>query len=163
MIREGIAHVKLCMQLYRIQIDNGRYFLHEHPSGAWSWKLPDVDKLMRIPGVMHRTGHMCPHGMTSVDAQGEDLVLKPTRWMSNSAALLDEVAKRCAGGHRHVQLVNGRARAAAIYPQRLCYAILRGLRQQLTNDRIMNVNNIGTVCEDPEEQQLARMHDLFWR
>ena len=129
MIREGIAHIKFCTTLYNMQIDGGRYFLHEHPSGAWSWKLPDVDKLMSRPGVAQRRGHMCPHGMHSHDAQGAGLVLKPTTWLSNSAALLDAVALMCSGGHRHVHLVNGRAAAAAVYPERLCYAILRGLRK----------------------------------
>ena len=35
--------------------------------------------------------------------------------------------------HRHVQLINGRAKHAQVYPPKLVSAILRGLRQELRN------------------------------
>jgi hypothetical protein len=31
MKKEGMDHLKFCMMLYRIQVENGMYFLHEHP------------------------------------------------------------------------------------------------------------------------------------
>ena len=50
--------------------------------------------------------------------------------------------KRCSnsGGaddHEHASLQSGRAAQAAIYPERLCYAILKGLRKQLIHDGAM--------------------------
>jgi len=144
-----------------MQIDGGRYFLHEHPAGAFSWQLPDLIKLMQRPHVSRRVGHMCAHNMTSQDAHGVGLVRKATGWLSNSPALLEEVALQCSGGHRHVPLVHGRAANAAIYPPNLCFAILRGLRKQLTNDGVMGINNIGTVCEDTHEQDIARNFELY--
>ena len=161
MIREGIAHVEFCIQLYRLQIEGGRYFLHEHPTGAWSWKLPSMINLLSDPRVEKREGHMCPHSMTSEDKQGTAPVLKPTSWVSNSSAVLSEVALKCEGGHRHVHLTHGRARAAQVYPEHLCYAILRGLRNQLISDKVMSVNNIGTVCEDPEETRQQNMYSMY--
>ena len=32
--------LKFCTQLYKIQVAAGRYFLHEHPDRATSWRLP---------------------------------------------------------------------------------------------------------------------------
>ena len=41
MIHKGRQHLKVCLELYQAQIDNGLYFLHEHPASASSWKLPE--------------------------------------------------------------------------------------------------------------------------
>ena len=46
--------------------------------------------------------------------------------------------------HRHVQLINGKAQAAQIYPPGLCKAVCKGLIKQLEVDRkgqylLMNV------------------------
>ena len=36
---EGELHVSFCCELYRLQADAGRYYLHEHPASAASWQL----------------------------------------------------------------------------------------------------------------------------
>ena len=46
MIAEGTAHLRFCMKLYKMQIENGLYFVHEHPDGAKSWDDPAVRKLI---------------------------------------------------------------------------------------------------------------------
>ena len=51
-IRETIVHVEFCVELYKRQIETGRYFLHEHPWSAFSWKLPSIKSLMNSPGVL---------------------------------------------------------------------------------------------------------------
>ena len=38
MIREGVQHLKFVCSLYRKQIRRGKYFLHEHPATAVSWR-----------------------------------------------------------------------------------------------------------------------------
>ena len=43
---QAIEHLNFCMHLYKIQINAGRYFLHEHPMSASSWQLPSVEKIM---------------------------------------------------------------------------------------------------------------------
>eukprot|EP00972_Heterocapsa_arctica_P017609 2603148-Heterocapsa_arctica.AAC.1 len=62
--------------------------------------------------------HACQYGMTSRRPDGtQGPVLKPTRWLSNSAAILARFSRKCSRGqHDHVQLVGGRAAAAAVYP-----------------------------------------------
>ena len=54
-----------CMLIYRHQLDHGRHFLHEHPWGAGSWKLPRVESLVRDTRFRVVEGHMCQFGMTS--------------------------------------------------------------------------------------------------
>ena len=120
-IREGLTHLNFCIELCKIQINGGRYFLHEHPQGAWSWRTPDILSLMRTPGVGGRVGDMCRHGMVAANSDGPGLVRKPTGWLSNSSALLDELALRCTGHPHHVPLQGRLAREAAIYPQQLCF------------------------------------------
>ena len=34
----AMVHLRFVCELYQMQLDEGRYFLHEHPSGATSWK-----------------------------------------------------------------------------------------------------------------------------
>ena len=130
-IKEGIIHLMFCIRLYNIQLEEGRYFLHEHPWTAWSWKLPAMEALMSHPQVKCGKGNMCRHGLIIKDSQGDALALKATGWLTNSGYILEELAKQCTnnGGpddHRHACLQNGRVASAAIYPEKLCYAILRG-------------------------------------
>jgi hypothetical protein len=65
----------------------------------------------------------------------EGLVKKPTGFMSSSKFTLEELDKKCRGGHEHVPLVAGSAAGAAIYPQMLCEAICRGVAKQKSYDR----------------------------
>ncbi len=140
----SIMHVKFCIELCIEQMENGRrYFCFEHPASATSWKLPEMV-------VMRVVGHMCVHGMKSKDEQGEGLVLKPIGWATNSPYIARELSVRCTKDHRHVQLLSGRARAAQVYPVRLCTSILRGLRKQFVRDGMMGKYDLGTVCcEEP--------------
>ena len=36
---KGVRHMLFAIKLYRLQADAGRFFLHEHPSSASSWKF----------------------------------------------------------------------------------------------------------------------------
>ena len=135
-LKNGLNHLRFCMDVYAWQASRGKKFLHEHPWSANSWKLDFVQEVAAMPGVEVRKGHQCPFGQTSTDANGVGLVAKPTGWMSNCSEVLDAVAVECsnrnkpaAQHHRHVQLIGGRASAAERYPPRLIKAILRGLRK----------------------------------
>ena len=97
-------------------------------------------------------GDMCRSGMSSEDSLGSAPVKKPTGWMTNSLHISDALEKRCSGGHRHVQLTDGRARACQVYPVKLSLQILRGFRKQLQQDGHLGL--IGSVCcEDPVEDE----------
>ena len=73
----------------------GLYFLHEHPEGASSWKEPSVQRLLHDYRVHECTGHMCQFGMTSIDRGGEAPVKKPTRFMTNSPCVANQLSRRC--------------------------------------------------------------------
>ena len=56
--------------------------------------------------------------------------------MTNSREMFRTLSKKCTpGSHRHVPLMEGRARDAAIYPRGLCRAILRGTIRQARVDK----------------------------
>ena len=50
-LEEARNHLRFCMRLYKKQADAGRLFLHEHPAYATSWKMPEVEKVMKMNGV----------------------------------------------------------------------------------------------------------------
>ena len=152
--RTGRLHLTRCIELYKEQIRDGLYFLHEFPSGSSSVFEPVLQDLLRMPGVFKVKGPMCFWGMTSSDSQGEGPVKKETYWVTNSRFIAAELDRECTnktGGqpwHRHVHLVDHRAHAARIYPPALVAAILRGLREQLRATGEMLVYDY-PVPEDP--------------
>ena len=88
---------------------------------------------------------MCQFGMTSrVGGAGSELgpVLKPTGFMTNSPCIARELAQLCPRDHEHVALVGGRAAAAAIYPEKLCIAICRGLAAQKRENKTRTISTL---------------------
>ena len=63
--RKAVVHLKFVVEIYEMQIDGGRFFLHEHPEGASSWELPEIKKLMRRIGVWRATGDQCMYGLST--------------------------------------------------------------------------------------------------
>jgi hypothetical protein len=154
---EGIQHLRFCAKIYTKQVKEGRYFLHEHPDRAWSWKLDFMVELSKMKGVSRVEGHQCCWGQQTVDFNGEmGLVLKPTGWMSNSECILKEVSRRCENEnlprnewHTHVHLVgSSRTRPAQDYPPALVAAILKGLTAQLRVDGDLSELTVGVTCEE---------------
>ena len=45
------AHMKFVCDLYREQIEEGRWILHEHPVGATSWKMEVMMNILKMGGV----------------------------------------------------------------------------------------------------------------
>ena len=140
-LREGKAHVRFCVEIYKMQIQAKRHFVHEHPEKSKAWQMPEIMDLMLKQEVDSVVLHMCAFGMTAKDDQGKGLVKKATRIMSSSAEILKRVNKKCTNAdckegrtrtpsesakgsvsaklHRHVHLISGRAKAAQVYPRQL--------------------------------------------
>ena len=101
--------------------------------------------------------------MTSSDEQGEALVEKQTGWLTNSPELANILNVQCSNKHapkscwhRHVHLVNGRAKVAEQYPPKLVKAILRCLKNIiLSRGQISAVELMhgGPTAEMPEVWQ----------
>ena len=156
---EGEPHIRFCVERYRRQLELGRHFLHEHPKGSASWKMPEMVELINDKRTFLVEGPMCRWGMTARDNQGQEgFVRKNTRWLTSSQEIAEVLRGSCSnekGGeqHRHVQLIGGgRAAAAAQYPVALVTAVLRGLQRQLREDaRSLHEFHAGPV---PEEEEL---------
>ena len=54
---------------------------------------------------------------------------KPTRFLTNCAAIAHQLNKQCTGGHRHANTLSSSKmlRDCAIYPPALCRAIVKVL------------------------------------
>ena len=119
------------IKLYRIQAEAGRIFIHEHPASASSCKLPEMPALMSDPNISTTNTHMCRFGMKSENEIGIGLFKKPTGFLTNSEHVREQLSKKRMGGHRHVQVMSGRARACQVCPEMLVRAILGGVKQEL--------------------------------
>ena len=64
------------------------------------------------------------------------------------------------GRHGHVQLLNGKAKACQAYPPRLERAIVDGLVEQLTSDRILKPGFDGAL--EPEEDLHEQLLGTPW-
>ena len=131
-LARGKEHIKFCLEIYAMQLNGKRHFVHEHPERSRAWDMPEVVDFLLRPNVDSTVLHMCAFGMTAKDEQGEGLVQKATRVMSSSDEVIKQVTLQCSnrgGGriHRHVHLIQGRAKYAQVYPrlfgERLCEGI----------------------------------------
>ena len=152
--RKAAVHLSFCSRLYREQMAHGRYFLHEHPKSATSWKLGCMTELSNDPMLLTAEIDQCAYGLRSKDKEGEGPAKKPTRFLTNSVAMQQALSKKCQGCVRHVQLVEGRASAAQEYPRELCRAVTRGIIEQARLDTKTEEHPEGMyslVCKDIED------------
>lgn len=122
--------VEVCEAQWRM----GLGFILEHPVGSRAWKLDVSEKLRELKGVYEMVFDQCDFGLCSVDESGVGLYKKPTRVLTNVKGLEEFLAKRCGGGHRHIHLLDGRAKGAAKYPELLCKAFLTGIAEWVQAD-----------------------------
>ena len=109
--------------------------MHEHPENSKAWDMPEITELLMMPEVGSTVLHMCAFGMTSSDKDGEAPVKKGTRIISSSEEVLKRISRRCSNEtdeikHRHVHLIQGRAKAAQVYPRELATSICEGVAAQ---------------------------------
>lgn len=128
------------------------YFLHEHPYSATSWKEESVKEVVGIPGVRVVRGDMCTSGMWQNTEEGRKLVMKPTGCMTNASEIAEELKCNCDGTHQHVKLLSGRARRAEVYPDEVCFKIMRGLMNQMKKDGRIQRGGIGAVMAEDETE-----------
>ena len=82
-LRKAEAHMRFAVKMYRIQMEGGRYFVHEHPAGATSWRLPIIRKLWAEDGVRAVVADQCEFGLVGKDEWGTAPAKKPTRFLTN--------------------------------------------------------------------------------
>ena len=135
------------IKLYRLQAEQGRWFLHEHPNSATYWKMPEMQSLMNDLHIQKNVGHMCRYGMRSKDEHGAGKVEKPTCFLTSSAILADCLILKCLGVHQHLQDLGGKARKCQVDPDKLCYSIPKGIKGEWIHSGIIDptVNEI-SLC-----------------
>lgn len=134
---KGVRHMLSAIKLYHIQAEAGRFAIHEHPASASSWKLPEMQALMSDLNISKTNTHMCRFGMNSENEVGVGVVKRPTGFRANSEHVREQSSRKCMGGHRHVQLMSGRARACQVHAEMLVRAILKGIKQELKHSGIL--------------------------
>ena len=128
-MRDAIRHMEFACQIYELQISEGRYFVHEHPMNATSWGLKCIKRVRAMNRVMVERCDQCMTGLKTTGKDGmEAYAMKPTRFMTNSECVAEEVSNRCDGSHTHQPLTQGRAADAAIYPKNYVKELRKGLR-----------------------------------
>ena len=169
-LRMARAHLDFVVQLYREQIDGGRFFLHEHPDGASSWKEDVIQDILKVPGVCHTTADQCQYGqeVQHGEFRGQP-IRKRTGFMSNAPCLLKRLSKKCESqdgqctrrqGGRHAVTSGRIAREAAKYSDRLCRAIIRGMVEEMAERGIWREGEVGLhAVEDKDGAAEARALD----
>ena len=152
------------LNTYSAQAAAGRYFLHEQPRNNSSWETHRVKQMQQIPGAFTIECDQCCFGLKGSDDLGEALIQKPTRWITNLAAIDAAIGFRCQNmkspecdRHRHCKLLGNRDkevwRVSERYPPALVAAILRALREELVHRRVLHAFDAGDHCGQPDELQ----------
>ena len=138
--RAAEEHVRFYVQLYRLQISRGRYFLHEHPDGATSWDLQMMADMEKIKVVIRVQTDQCMSGLTTEVKGVVQPARKRTGFLANSPCIGEELRRKCDGSHEHFTPMEGRASEAEEYPPALCKAVCRGIQKQ------QMMNQTGMCC-----------------
>lgn len=132
-------HLEFCIKLYQMQIEAGRYFVHEHPHTASSWEESCVQSILKQQNVTRVVGDQCMYGLKARDQEREGPARKSIGCMTNSVCIAQQLSQRCPNKagyqvHRHVRLEDGRTKQAQVYPKELCKAICLGIQKQIRAD-----------------------------
>ena len=124
-MRIAKKQIQFCIEIYQMQMDIGKFFLHEHPDSASSWKLPEVQRMMNNRKVRIVKCDMCTFGMEATDKEGTALVRKIIKLMSNSSEILKRIESKCtseagAAKHRHADITGGQTRQCQVYQRAFC-------------------------------------------
>ena len=119
-IEYGRTHLEFCARLYEIQWRAGRYFRHEHPTGASSWDGQCIKKMLNKFGGAKTTADQCMFGFITIDGQAVQVARKRASTMINAPCIADQLRRRCPNSrgwkpHEHMTLVNGSLTFAHIY------------------------------------------------
>ena len=126
------------IEVCKLQLRQGRYFLFEHPVHARSWKCQALGELSGSEGVAMVVLDMCMFGMKDVDTGTP--IKKGTRLIGNmDKDIMDKLGHTCDKNHDH-QVCEGqvrhagkwvnRTRLAQVYPRQFCQVVCECIVQQ---------------------------------
>jgi hypothetical protein len=168
----SMVHLRFLAELYKEQMDSGRYFVHEHPLYAGSWELPLIKDLMADPRVDRVHGDQCQYGAQVRFGNKLGMpIKKPSGFMSNSPEVLKSLSRKCRGtdgrcsrtkGGNHAPCAGDIAKDAARYPAGLVRAVLRGFEAQLRKDGAIQ-NGIYGIQPRFDEDPVMQMEGVEQR
>ena len=150
-LAEAIECIKCCVEVAEYQRKKNRYFYFEHPLIASSWQLPCLAGLMEEDDVIKVVVHMCQFSLQARDAEWLGFAKKPTRVLTNLPSIAESIGRTCAGDHRHVHLISGKAKAAAQYTNECCNAIIDGVVRVLELTRQVKEQGLNYEAIDIQE------------
>ena len=159
LVSKGMDHLNQCIGMYESEIQQGRYFIHEHPHSAWSWKVKRMRDLADRPGITYVRMDQCEAGQTAKTVDGRELpAQKPTGWLTNSPEVAKQLARfQCRNRrqgwdqHEHAHLISGKAKGAECYPPRLVHATLLDIKKQIESDQQKEIGSIDVGYNIEEE------------
>ena len=69
-LKEGEEYMRFMVSIYKMQVEAGRVFLHEHPAQARSWHMKEVQRMMKEQGVVLVEADQCMVGLKTWDPSG---------------------------------------------------------------------------------------------
>ena len=83
---EAREHIKFVVSLYKVQWQEGRFFLHEHPATATSWDLEEIKEMSQKTGVEIYTADQRMYSLetSGMDGSTMEAAKKITKFMANS-------------------------------------------------------------------------------
>ena len=106
--------------------------------------------LPQCPGARRVNFDFCMLGMRSEDENGVALAKKRTTIVANLLSLVSALSQhQCNGEHRHVTLINGRAKACEEYPDKFCEVVLSAMREDLGAVMSLVGTSTGSAGDDP--------------
>ena len=143
------------MHLCKLQHEQGLYFVFEHLASASTWNSRLVQQLMWMPDVCRVVGNMCMFDMMQEDSEGVARIRKATGFMTNPLCIAERLEVKCDGMHRHIRY--GRAKAAEIYPDKLCREIVMGLVEQVERDEGVSKGIPGSIASFDKGEREQRL------
>lgn len=130
------------MEICKWQARSGKLFVFEHLATATSWGLQVIREVMKIEDTMLIDFDFCHYGMTIEGAQGNSLVKERATIMTNSRRTAQRLRRaQCPKDHEHAHLINFRAKACEVYPERFCRDMCLGIKEEIA-DKQHRGNNI---------------------
>ena len=83
-LESDIEHLKFMVEIYKKLVDEGRYFIHEHPAGASSWRIKEMVELLQMEDVGTVIADQCMYGLRTWKVRGEAPAKKSTKFATNS-------------------------------------------------------------------------------
>ena len=143
--------MNFALEVYKIQLDDGRFFVHEQQGGAFTWNLLVVKELLLKLGIDLCRLDTCCFNVYSDGDHGRGLVSSRVWLMTNSACVANAMHRRCKGGHRHTYQPNDSNGKAGVCTDSYSNALCRAISIEVSNAEPNVERDLLKVCKVEED------------